>query len=344
MAKRDIIVIGASAGGLQALQQLKYGLPAELDAALLVVLHTFKHSGNVLPNILNRYGRFRALHPKDGASIEKGRMYIAPPDFHMIVEAGRLRVTQGPRENRYRPAIDALFRSAAAVYGPRVIGVVLTGLLDDGSTGLMVVRAAGGQAIVQDPDTALYSSMPRSALRQVPDAHVVPLEEIPGLLLRLTQEYVLEDVPRRPGSLVAASKRTGPEGEADMPETRNEAHTEKPSQITCPECGGRLWEVEDGGSSPFRGRVEHALTTTHLDTKRHSAVQTALWAALRALEDRASHCRRLAERARHGRLAAIYEEYDVAAREKGAQADILREFLLDLNSREENLPPLQKSA
>ena len=201
MAHRDMVVIGASAGGLEALQRLLGALPGNLDAAVLVVLHTSNHEGSVLPNILGRAGPLPVSHPKDGAAILKGHVYIAPPNVHMIVADGHLQLIAGPRENLHRPAIDPLFRSAAAVYGPRVIAVMLTGLLDDGTSGLMVVRASGGEAIVQDPDTAMFASMPRSALKQVPDAHVVGLREIPDTLVRLCRE------PLPPAALVNDPKR-----------------------------------------------------------------------------------------------------------------------------------------
>jgi two-component system chemotaxis response regulator CheB len=158
VAHRDIVVIGASAGGLRALQQILSAMPRDVKAALLVVLHTADHSGSMLPHILQRRGNILVSHPRDGDPIQRGRVYIAPPGFHMIVEEGFLRVLQGPRENLHRPAIDPLFRSAAAAYGWRVIGVVLTGMLDDGTAGLMVVSARGGEAIVQDPQSASFPS------------------------------------------------------------------------------------------------------------------------------------------------------------------------------------------
>jgi two-component system chemotaxis response regulator CheB len=153
-------------------------MPGDVEAALLVVLHTADRSGSLLPNILQRRSNMPVSHPRDGDAILRGRVYIAPPGFHMIVEEGFVRVLQGPRENLHRPAIDPLFRSAAAVYARRVIGVVLTGMLDDGTAGLMVVSGRGGEAIVQDPQSASFPSMPRSALNQVPNAHVLPLQQI----------------------------------------------------------------------------------------------------------------------------------------------------------------------
>jgi two-component system, chemotaxis family, protein-glutamate methylesterase/glutaminase len=196
VAHRDLVVIGASAGGIEAVQQLLAGLPPNLDAAVLIVVHTSSHAGGFLPRIFERAGRLPVVHPEDSTPIQRGHVYVAPPDFHMIVEGDLLRIVQGPRENLHRRAIDPLFRSAAASYGRRVIGIILTGLLDDGTSGLMVVHSHGGQAIVQDPDTAMFASMPASALEQVPSAQVLPLPEIAGRLVELIGGKRREQAPK----------------------------------------------------------------------------------------------------------------------------------------------------
>src|ERR671933_2234360 len=164
MPGHDIIVSGASAGGMEALQILVRGLPADLPAALFVVWHLPPHSFGVLPDVLDRSGPLPAAHARDGEPIVPGRIYVAPPDRHLLLEPGQVRLTRGPKENHFRPAIDPLFRSAAAAYGPRVIGVVLTGLLDDGTAGLWTIKDRGRLAVVQDPDDALFPAMPLSAL------------------------------------------------------------------------------------------------------------------------------------------------------------------------------------
>ena len=166
MAGHDIIVIGGSAGGLEAMNAIVGGLPADLPAAVFVVLHTSPHSPGLLPEILNHRGPLPAAHARDGEPVTPGRIYVAPPDHHLLLEAGRVRVTRGPKENRFRPAVDPLFRSAALAYGPRVVGVVLSGWLDDGAAGLWAVKVRGGVAVVQDPDEAFARSMPESAMRQ----------------------------------------------------------------------------------------------------------------------------------------------------------------------------------
>jgi two-component system, chemotaxis family, protein-glutamate methylesterase/glutaminase len=343
VAHRDIVVIGASAGGLQALRQILSAMPRDVEAALLAVLHTADHSRSMLPDILQRRSNMPVSHPCDGDRIERGRFYIAPPGFHMIVEEGFVRVLQGPRENLHRPAIDPLFRSAAAAYGRRVIGVILTGMLDDGTAGLMVVSAGGGEAIVQDPQSASFPSMPRSALNQVPHAHVLPLEQIAAFLLQLIgEELPSEAEPANQGSVgqaslertsLAAAKETRI-AELNMDEVSSEDRLGHPSPFACPDCGGVLWEIEQNGFLRFRCRVGHAFTASHLGVQQRQAVETALWEALRALEESASLYRRMAGRARttnHELPARLYQE---RASNTEYNSKILRDFLLRVNLEE----------
>src|SRR3954463_2702932 len=174
MTKRDIIVIGASAGGVNALMGLMKTLPADLNASIFIVLHLPPYSPSHLPEILTKNGPFKAVHPLDGEQIQPGRIYVAPPDHHMLVENSRIVVKKGPKENRFRPSIDALFRSAAYSYGARVIGVVLTGLLDDGTSGMWSVKRLGGISVIQLPEDALYPSMPESVQKHVEVDYSVP--------------------------------------------------------------------------------------------------------------------------------------------------------------------------
>jgi two-component system chemotaxis response regulator CheB len=336
MARRDLVVIGTSAGGIEALQFLLGALPASFDAAVLAVLHTSNHAGSLLPQIFQRATRLPVLHPADRTSIEKGRVYIAPPDFHMIVEREVLRVIQGPRENLHRPAIDPLFRSAAASYGRRVIGIILTGLLDDGTSGLMVIRGEGGEAIIQDPKDALFSAMPKSALEQVPDAHVLPLSKIPDELLRLLSEDLPEKPRRKTArSYIAEAEKETRISELNMTEIANENRLGQPSPFGCPDCGGVLWEIEDDGFLRFRCRVGHAYTARHLGAEQRQAIETALWAALRALEESASLYRRMADRAEQGHHEQTAEQFQSRAINTDANARILREFLLNVNRVED---------
>ena len=193
LPNHDIFVIGASAGGVEALSVLARGLPPDFPGSIFVVMHIPAQSHSLLPVILSRYGPLPAVHAVDRDQIKPGRIYIAPPDHHMLLEPGFVRLSRGPRENRHRPSIDPMFRSAAVAYGPRVVGVVLTGSLDDGTAGLLAVKRSGGIAVVQDPEDALYPSMPLSALRNVQVDHRVPMHEAAGLLMRLANTPIAEE-------------------------------------------------------------------------------------------------------------------------------------------------------
>lgn len=188
MAPHCVVVIGASAGGVQALKELIRGLPADFPGAVFVVLHLSPNGTSFLPDILSRAGLLDAEHPPDGTKIETGHIYVAPPDRHLVIEDSRAELTAAPKENRHRPAVDPLFRSAALAYGSKVVGVILTGTLDDGTAGLWEVKKRGGIAVVQDPSEARYPGMPRSAIQNVDVDYVVPLSEMATLLVSLCSQ------------------------------------------------------------------------------------------------------------------------------------------------------------
>ncbi len=325
MPNRDIVVIGASAGGVEALSALVAELPAALPAAVFVVLH-LSRGRSVLPEILTRAGRLPAVHPADGDPIAPGRIYVARPDHHLTIERGVIRIVHGPTENGYRPAIDPMFRSAARVYGQRVIGVILTGALDDGTAGLAAVKEAGGLALVQDPDEAFASSMPRSARAFVRVDHVLPVRQIGAMLVRLVAEEL------QPAS--AKDEPTGPHVEAietDLgpPSIAVEAGDRpgKVSVFTCPECHGTLWESEERGIVRFRCRVGHVYSPESMLEAQTDSVDRALWVALRSLEERAALTHRLSERARsrnHQWVAKAFQERATAADEHAA---VIRDLL-----------------
>lgn len=187
---RDIVVVGASAGGIEALTRLVGQLPADLPAAVLVVLHVSAGANSVLPAVLNRHGRLPAARPRAAEPLEQGRIYVGAPDHHLVIEQGRVLLTRGPREHRARPAVDVLFRSAAEAYGPRVIGVALTGSLDDGAAGLAAIRRAGGLALVQDPEDAQCAGMPRAALDAAGADHVFRLDQAGALIDALVRSPI----------------------------------------------------------------------------------------------------------------------------------------------------------
>jgi two-component system chemotaxis response regulator CheB len=338
LAHRDLIVIGTSAGGIEALQQMLRDLPPDFPAAVLIVVHTSPRPGNFLARIVGRAASLPVVQPNDWTPIENGKIYIAPPDLHLIVSGNILRTLPGPRENLYRPAIDPLFRSAAIARGPRVVGVILTGLLDDGTSGLMVVNAHHGAAIVQDPRTAMFPDMPQNAIDQVPDARILPLEKIAGELVRL----VLEDLPypaqpeEKADSLDAKETRLL---EQEMPQIADVNRPGKPSPFGCPECGGVLWEIDQKNFLRFRCRVGHAYTAAVLNVEQHHATEVALWSALRALEESAGLHERMADRAVEGHQPGAADRYRERAESTRENAKVLREFLTRIESPAEHAPP-----
>ena len=292
MPKRDIVVIGASAGGPEALAEIVQRLPPAFPASIFVVVHFPAAVSSVLPRLLGRAGPLPAIHPEDGDPILPGHIYVARPDCHLAIQDRRVRVTGGPRENGHRPAIDPLFRSAAHAAGPRVIGLVLSGNLDDGTAGLLTIKQRGGITVVQSPETAQYPGMPRSAIAHVPVDHVVPLEAVADLLVRLTSEPVPALAARGAGRRTPLPTGDGEEAAADR-----STQPGVPSTMTCPECHGTLWEVREGDLVRFRCRVGHAYTAETLLAQQADQIEGALWTALRALEEHAALARRLAERA-----------------------------------------------
>src|SRR4051812_13963699 len=244
MPAKQLVVVGASAGGIEALRAVVAGLPPDFAAPICVVLHTAPQSPGVLDAILSRAGPLPATNARDQERLVPGHIYVAPPDYHLLIEPGRVRVTKGPRENRFRPAIDPLFRSAAQVYGPAAIGVVLTGNLDDGTAGLWAVKQLGGTAIVQHPDDALFPAMPTSALRHVKVDYSVPLPELPPLLVKLTSEVPAESVAVPVPPAMEVEVKIAKE---EHPVDAGLGGIAKPSVYACPECHGVLLQLEEGG-------------------------------------------------------------------------------------------------
>jgi two-component system chemotaxis response regulator CheB len=325
MAERNIVVIGCSVGGVEALQAVVKGLPKDFAAAVFVVMHLAPQSTSVLPKILERAGPLPARHPIDGEQIRRGHIYVAPPDQHLLIERDRVRVTTGPKENRHRPAIDPLFRTAARWYGRQVIGVVLTGSLDDGTVGLLAVKKRGGVAIVEDPESAFCSDMPRNAMETVQVDYVEPLERIPGLLVELVPQTVAAGNGAPKGSQIEKESKFA---EIDMSAVEDENRPGTPSQFACPDCGGVLWQMDDDKMLRFRCRVGHAYTAPSLHVEQTEAVESALWAAMRALEEGASLARRMAENAeksKHARLAQRFRDREKAKME---QAELLRKVIV----------------
>ena len=321
MANRDIVVIGASAGGLPALAELLQPLPLQTPAAIFVVVHTAAEGTGLVPQILERSGAMNARYAEDGEPIDVGRVYVAPPDHHLLVKRGSVRVTRGPRENRFRPAVDPLFRTAARAYGPRVIGVVLSGGLDDGTHGLELIKRHGGIAIAQDPEDAIMPSMPLSAIQSVEVDFILKPAAIGTKLPLLISEEVADAAPLVPEGVDVA------EGITDNLKTGRIPGP--PSPYTCPECGGAMWELEDGKLLRYQCHVGHAMTAEALFSEQSDHLYHTLWSALRALEEQGSLRRRMAMHAsRVGRLASA-REFETQARDAELRASSLRRMLLE---------------
>jgi two-component system, chemotaxis family, protein-glutamate methylesterase/glutaminase len=319
-----LITIGASAGGVTALKTLVQLLPEELPAAICVVLHVPSGHPSRLPEILNRARRMPAAHAADGERIRMGRIYIAPPDNQLLVEDGFLRVLRGPRENRQRPAIDPLFRTAARPYGSRCIGVILTGALDDGTAGLVEVKHRGGIAIVQDPEDAETDSMPRSALAHVEVDFCVPL---PAIAQQLT-DLVHMPPPAQPSTPLSIQLEFDvAAAEMDPDVLASDTRPGRLSAMTCPECHGPLWEIDDGALIRYRCRVGHAYSTQTMLLEQAQAVERALWVGLRSLEENATLCRRLAKRAADQGANYSAQRFAERAEYIESQAETLRTTL-----------------
>lgn len=284
MGNRDIVVIGASAGGLEVLKTLVKQLPPDFPAALFIVWHTSPDARSILPQILDKVGPLRAAHAIDREAIVPGRIYIAPSDHHLLIEGNHSRVTKGPKENRFRPAIDPLFRSAAYAHGSRVIGVVLSGALDDGTAGLWTIKLKGGIAIVQDPNEASHPSMPRSALREVEVDYCVSSTEIADLLVRLTRESAAIEPE------VSMEEEKKLEVESRIPAEDNALEIGvmqlgELSPFTCPECHGVLTKLKDGSIIRFRCHTGHSFSANILLASITESIEDSLWSALRSVEE-----------------------------------------------------------
>lgn len=317
--RRDIIVIGGSAGCLGPLKTLVSSLPPDLPAAIFIAVHVSPEAPSILPAILTRAGQIPAVHPLNRQPIMKSTIYVAPPDQHMLIEDGYVLSSRGPRENLHRPAIDPLFRSAARAYGPRVIGIIFSGLLDDGASGLMAVKLKGGLAVVQDPAEAAFPDMPERAWHYAGAEYVLPVSGIERLLVNSVNGHVKEPhahpekrlaakSAKSVGAKISAGKALAVEAQnADIENQPIKEQLGMPSVYACPDCHGVLWEVEEGNLLRYRCRVGHSYTAETLNVAFSKATEDTLWASMRALEEKADLLRRTASRSAP-RSAARYEE------------------------------------
>lgn len=321
----SLVVVGASAGGVEPLKEIVGALPAGLPAALAVVLHV-PATGSRLPEILDRSGVLRAEHAEDGEPLLAGRIYVAPPDNHLLVRDSHCVVVRGPRENGARPAIDPLFRSAALSFGRRTVAVVLSGARDDGVAGAAAVSSRGGCVIVQDPAEADFPGMPASTIHRDHPDRVVPLEgiadAIEAAVKNLSEEGAVSENGRDEMSIETSY------AQLDEKTIERSAPPGRPSAFSCPACGGVLWEVDDG-LHRFRCRVGHAYTAESVLDEESEEVDKALWAAFRALHERADLATRSARRSRRSGSSRVADRLDANAREALDQAELIRRILLE---------------
>jgi two-component system chemotaxis response regulator CheB len=296
MPHHSIIAVGASAGGIEALSALVVGLPEDLKAAIFIVLHVSAERPSILPHILQKHSRLPVAFAEDEEEIKSGHIYVAPPDYHLILEGHQIRLTHGPREHFFRPAINPLFRSVAISAQERAIGIVLTGMLDDGTSGLWEIKRHGGLTVVQNPAEAAYPSMPESALANVEVDYKIGIKDMPGLLMRLVEE------------------------EVQMSETVLLNISGIPTDMTCPDCRGALSEYRYGKIAEYRCRVGHAHSALSLIEAHREAEERALWAALVAVEEAAELAASLAKSTRS-------EAYVVESGERMLRAQKLRQLI-----------------
>jgi two-component system chemotaxis response regulator CheB len=330
MGNHDIIVIGASAGGVEVLSQLMHDLPPGLPATLFVVCHFPARARSALPEILSRSGPLLATHARDDAPINPGHVYVAPPDYHLLLRPGSMKVTRGPRENGQRPAIDPLFRSAAHVYGPQVIGVVLTGALYDGVAGLLAVRAAGGIAVVQDPQDAVVGTLPLNASEVAGADFTVPATGLASLLV---------DLVGRPASATGKTSMIEPLDKIPAPQKEDQQAQERSerrgsiSTYTCPECGGSLWQVDDKDLIRFRCHVGHVYNGEALIAEQAEILEAALWTAARTFKDQAILSRQLANQQRERGRPAAAGRFDEQAHQAQRFYESIHQYLLAGDTR-----------
>lgn len=326
MNGHKIIVIGASAGGVEALSQLFGGLKPDLNAAIFVVLHIPAHAESFLPQILNRHSRIPVEHAEDAKIIDAGHAYIAPPGQHLVIQDGMMRLTFGPKVNHTRPAIDPLFESAAKNFGPNVIGVILSGSLNDGTKGLQTIKQAGGIAVVQNLDEALFTDMPASALHDVQVDFTLPVAQIASLLNRLSDQPVLEKGETQVKEPIPDSF----EDEIDLIKEEMKSYEEghksnQRSVLTCPDCGGVLWELKDNQLIRYRCHTGHVYNAESLLASYDTDYEKAFWTAIRTMVEKAAISNRLAMNAKEHGNTEREAYYLSIAKEAEGEADRIRE-------------------
>ncbi len=322
---RDIIVIGASSGGLEAITRLLESLPIDFPAAVFIVLHIPANPPSILHSVLQRKSRLPVFPAVEGAQVRHGVVTVAVSDHHLMFADGHIRLTRGPRENRSRPAADATMRSAAVAFGPRCIGVVLTGNLDDGTAGLWAIKDRGGVAIAQSPEEAEYPSMPRNAVQHLEVDHVVGLAELSGLLQGLVVEDVDVEVRDRGQDAVSIENQIAG-GENAL--KAGVLSLGVPSINTCPHCHGTLSEVRDAGPLRFRCHTGHVFTPSSLLVDLDRTIDETLWSALRSIDERQLLLEQLIESAKLRGDNREAQEYARQAEDARMRGDEIRALVM----------------
>lgn len=335
--RHDIVVIGGSAGSLKYIKSILSRLPADLPASIFIVVHIPSDFHSYLPEVLASAGPLPVIEPSQIRKIKPATVYVAPPDLHMLLENNSVTVSRGPRENRHRPAIDPLFRSAARLYGHRVLGIILSGQLDDGSSGLMAVKIRGGLAVVQSTREAPCPDMPAHAKKYAGSAWELTASAIASLIVKSATQGASGETSAPERALRNGKNRLNNESrKASLTEDANLDKIGKPSGFTCPDCEGVMWEIKEGNLLRFRCRVGHAYTADSLHVALSDSVEDALWAAMRSLEEKSSLLRRIASRSANPRKERYIQEADGYYK----HVETIQKILMDaekLEVREKNL-------
>jgi two-component system chemotaxis response regulator CheB len=329
---RELVVVGASAGGVESLRELVASLPADLPAAVLVVLHVAPDARSALPLILRRAGQLPVRHASHGEEIRAGHVYVAPPNHHLVVRDGILVLGLGPRENGHRPAVDPLFRSAARWYGPGVIGVILSGTLDDGAAGIATIASRGGRVLIQDPDDALYDGMPKAAIAAVEPDAIAPAAKMGPYIAEWTAECT-----GAPAPVDRELQMETEVAELDQAALADPDRPGEPAGMSCPDCYGAMFVI-DHVMIRFRCRVGHAWSPESLFAEQAETAEAALWTAVRSLEEKAALHRRLAKSARE-RSSVVAEGAHLEKAEEAATSAATIRQLVTLPMAMEPQPP-----
>ena len=339
MPANNIIVVGASAGGISAVRTFLNGLPEKLPAAIFVAIHTSPEGPGLLAAVLGRGTPLAVATAEDGALIRHGRVYVAPPDYHLIVGKRRVHLSHGPREHRFRPAVDPLFRTAAQHHGPNTIGVVMSGHMADGTHGFKLIKRAGGVTIAQDPDEAEVPAMPLNAMRHDAVDYVLSTHEMSRVIMGL-----LTNMRRGRGKAPHNTVKPETPGAeyAEVDALKSGELNGPPSPFTCPDCGGTLWEIKDEGLMRYRCHVGHAFTVDSLREGMTEKIEETLWTALRAIEEAVELRKRMQARGTRQRLTTFVKSLDSEIADLDERAAALRALLLHPKKHTEQVNDTRK--